>query len=241
MNGAQVIKSQRRDGPSFDRRGLVVFHVRRTPWGPVLLAAAIGGAAVTLRALYSDSAREMLPFARLSAVLIAAAAAVALENPCAAITSTTSLRRSASAWLTIALTGVGAMVAWLPPVLVARRITGEPGGLPIGGVVIEFAALLVIGWLFTEMISKSRGPSGAGTSAGVSLTMAAIISVMTPYTMKLLWRGPDPDWADIHARWALIAAIATACLAVGLRDSAAPWPSLRKIHQGDSVEESDEC
>lgn len=248
MNVAEPLNSSRHHRPNFDWRMLVAMHLRRTPFGAVIGAALIGGAAVLLRAMYVDASEDVLQFARLSAVIIAAASAAALENSCSAITSTTSLRRSVSAWLSAGLTGGGAMVVWLVPVLVARRIAGDPGGLPVGGLMIEMVALLVVGWLLTEVISRVRGMSGAGTLAGASLTLAVIMSLMTSYTIEWLWRGPDPDWQVIHVRWAMIAAIATSCLAVGLRDSAAPWPSLRttlrpslhKIHPGNSVEESDE-
>ena len=216
------------DRLAFDRRQLVALHVRRAPLSQVVVAAALGSAAVVLRALYAETSRDVLQFARLSAVLVAAAAAVALENSCAAITGTTSLRRSASSWLSAGLTGAVAIVVWLMPVLIARRIAGDPDGLPIGGALIELVALLVVGWLLTETISVLRGPSGAGTVAGASLTLCVVMTLMTPHAIEWLWRGPDPDWGVIHLRWAVIAAIAIMLLAVMLRDSAAPRPSLGK-------------
>jgi hypothetical protein len=234
VNTAGFVESRSRDDPSFDGRRLARFHARRAPWGSVLVAAVAGGVIVILRAIYSDSAREVLPFARLSAILLAAASAGALEDPCVAITSTTSLRRSASAWFSVSLTGAVAMIAWLLPVLGARQIAGDPSGLPIGGVVVEFLALLIAGWLLTQMISGRRGPSGAGTLAGASLTLAVIMSLMTPYTIDWLWRGPDPDWRVIHVRWATIGASAAGLLAVGLRDAAASRPLSRRVRARSS-------
>jgi len=231
--------------PRFDWRQLVAMHVRRAPLGQVMVAAMMGGAAVVLRALYVDTSRDVLQFARLSAVLIAAGAAIALENSCVSITGTTSLRRSTSSWLSAGLTGVGALVVWLGPVLIARRIAGDPGGLPIGGVVIEFIALILVGWLLTEVVSVLRGPFGAGNMAGASLSLAVVMTLMTPHTIEWLWRGPDPDWRAIHVRWAAIASIATVLLTIGLRDAARPCPSPRRVgafHSGPdhSGEKSDE-
>ena len=215
--------------PRFDWPQLVAMHVRRAPLGQVMVAAMIGGAAVVLRALYVDTAGDVLQFARLSAVLVAAGAAVALENSCVPITGTTGLRRSTSSWLSAGLTGVFALVVWLGPVLIAREIAGDRGGLPVVGVVIEFIALIVVGWLLTEVVSVLRGPSGAGNMAGASLSLAVVMTLMTPHTIEWLWRGPDPEWRAIHVRWAVIASIAAMLLAVGLRDAAAPWPSLRRV------------
>jgi hypothetical protein len=215
--------------PTFDWRRLIAMHVRRAPLAQVSAAAVVGGAAVVLRALYADTSRGVLQIARLSAVLVAAAAAVALENACVSVTGTTSLRRSASSWLSAGLCGAVALVLWVVPVLIARQIAGDPGGLPIGGLLIEFVALILVGWWLTEAVSALRGPSGAGNVAGISLTLAVVMTLMTPHTIDWLWRGPDPDWRVIHVRWAVIAAIATVLLAIGLRDAAAPWPSLRRV------------
>ncbi len=218
------------DRPAFDRSRLIAMHIRRAPVGQVVVTSMLGGAAVLLRALYVDTSRDVLQFSRLSAVMIAAAAAVALENSCVSITGATSLRRSVSSWLSAGLCGAGALVLWLVPVLIARQIAGDPAGLPVGGVVVEFIALIVVGFWLTEAVSALRGPSGAGNVAGVSLSLTVVVTLMTPHTIEWLWRGPDPDWRVIHVRWGAIASAAAVLLALGLRDTAAPWPSLRRVH-----------
>lgn len=221
---------------SFDWRALVAAHIRRAPLGHVVIAALIGGTVVILRSLYADSSREVLQFARLSAVLVAAAAAVASENPCRSITATTSLRRSTSTWLSTALTGVAATALWISPVWFARRIAGDGVGLPIGGVLVELVALLFVGWLMTELISAFRGPVGAGAMAGAGLAVVVVMTLMTPHTIEWLWRGPDQEWQRIHIRWAAIAAVSAVLLAISVRDSAARVPRLRRAGLRSSPE-----
>lgn len=213
----------------FDWQRLVTLHARRAPFVAVLVAAAIGGSAVLIRAITVDEARELLQFTRLSAVLIAAASAAATENCCVAITATTSLTRSRSSWLGAAIISAVAIAVWVGPVILASEIAGDPGGLPLGGLLIELCALLVVGWLLTESIARQRGPSGAGTVAGAVLTLAVIMTLMTPHTIDWLWRGPDPDWWRIHVRWVVIAVAAAGFLAASLRDSAAPQTLNRRV------------
>ncbi len=213
----------------FDSPRLVTLHARRAPFVAVLVAAATGGSAVLIRAFMVDEARELLQITRLSAVLVAAAAAAATENCCVAITATTSLTRSRSSWLGAAMTAVLAITAWVGPVIVASEVAGDSGGLPLSGLLIELCALLVVGWLLTESVARHRGPSGAGAVAGAVLTLAVVMTLMTPHTMNWLWRGPDPNWWRIHVRWVAIAGAAAGCLGVSLRDWAAPHTFNRRV------------
>ncbi|HUF98769.1 MAG TPA: hypothetical protein VMM60_11635 [Ilumatobacter sp.] len=220
----------------FDRPTLVASHVRRAPLGTVLAAAAVGGCAVLIRALTVDTSRDVLQFARLSAVLIAAAAAAAMENTSAPITNTASLPRSVSLWLSAAITGLAAIVMWVGPVMLSGTLVGDGSGLPLGGLLIEFVALLVVGWLLTESVTRVRGPVAAGTAAGALLLLGVITTLMTPHTIEWLWRGPDPHWWRIHLRWALIAVVAGALLGLSARDAAAGRPSIRRVHPASVLE-----
>ena len=139
------------------------------------------------------------------AMILAATASVALDDPAAAtfVSSPTVHRARSSA--RIALVVMWWAAAWIPTMVVLSSTRGRPDLEEIG---LQSAALLVIALGIAALAGQIAG--------AVAVFVTAIIAAILPSTWSLL----DGD-ARSHSRLALLTACALAALAWGTRDPAA--------------------
>jgi hypothetical protein len=204
---------------SIDLAHLMRVSVRRVPTAAIVGAGVVAAAAVTARAVSADDASELLQVARLSALVVAASATSAVDDPSAPLTDTTWRGRRYRAALVLAPTALLASATWCVPVVVADGLVPGPR-LPIRGLLVELLVLTGVGWLFTASISRSRGPRGAPLAGATLLMLATLATMTTPRTVEWLWRSPDPAWLASHVRWSSIGVVSGFALASVWRDPA---------------------
>jgi hypothetical protein len=200
-------------------RALAVVGVRRTPVAAIAAAGVVAGAGVVARAAAADEPAEMLTFVRVSAILVAAAATAAVDDPSAPLTDTTWRGRRLRAAFVLVPTAVLAALVWSVPALATRWIVAGPA-LPITGLLVELAGLTIVGWLLTSAYANVRGTHGASLAGATTLMVLALGTMSVPRTMAWLWRSPDPDWTVSHVRWGTVIGAATLGLVALWRDPA---------------------
>ncbi|MBA3287471.1 MAG: hypothetical protein H0U21_05520 [Acidimicrobiia bacterium] len=206
------------------RRALVGAVARRLPWGPIGATAAACAAFTWVRAVQVDAAELVTPL-RLSAVLLAGAAAGCLEDPAEVLTATTPFGRLRRRALAVAMTAAIVTVVWFAVVGVASVLTSDPArgpGIPAGGLTIELIATCAAGWLLAAWISASIGWRGSGMRAAIGVVIATLLSLAQPDVMGWLWAMPGSGaaWTDAHEHWALVGLVACVGAAALSRDPA---------------------
>jgi hypothetical protein len=209
-----------------DRRALVGAAARRVPWVPVGATAAMCAAVVWTRALQVDAALDLVVPLRLSAVLLAAAAAACLEDPSEVLTATTAFGRFRRRCLSAAMTAAVIAAVWSVVVGVAAVLAAGPAdepALPAEGLTIELLATCAVGWLLAASFTASSVSRGSGTRAAVGVVIAAILSISHPDVVQWLWvmPGSGPAWADAHEHWTAVGLLALVGTGVLSRDPAA--------------------
>jgi hypothetical protein len=194
------------------RRAPIGAGLRRVPWGPIGVTAAVCAAFTWGRAVQVDPVDLVMPL-RLSAVLLAATAATCLEDPAEVLTATTPFGRLRRRALTAAVTATIITVIWFVLIGMASMLASEPArgpGIPIGGLTIELFATCATGWLLAAWITASIGWRGSGVRAAAGLMMSTLLSLAHPDVMRWLWAmpGSGPAWNDAHVHCALVGIVA---------------------------------
>lgn len=205
-------------GAEIDLAAAARYAWRRTPWMPVIAAGAVCASASVLRAMSVDTSVDVLPFVRLSSVVLAAAAVQGLDNPAEPVTATSPVGRwrvRAVAWLFDTFVAVG---VWLPIVLLSRVIAGHPEQLPVPGLLIELLALVAVASLIAVALSAAGWGTSPSSRAASALVIATALTLTTPRSIRWLWVGPGSEWDRSHARWAVIGAASLVMFAVVSRD-----------------------
>jgi len=201
---------------------------RRGPWAALGTTAAGAAVATWWRARQVDAPSDVLVQLRLSAVLIAAAAATCLEDGAELLTATTPFGRPRRRALAVAITAPAASALWVvilavTVVLVGPAPAGQASGWPVGGLLVELGALCGTGWLLGASMIRWSGWRGSAPRAAIALLVLVVLSVLQPRLSDWLWAaGPGgAEWGDAHLRWAFVGAVALAGFAVLSRDPAA--------------------
>jgi hypothetical protein len=189
--------------------------VARRAVGLHLTAAAVL-VAVTWPALDHDGAAVLV--LRGVAVLLAAALALAVDEPAAQLLDATPTplvqRLVARAGLCCAVLVPG----WLLTIGVATRAGAD---VPVAALTLELAALTAVGLAVPASLRRWWQVSEPGLVTGPVLFGALLGAAHLPPTLALLPGSPaDPVWDAAHQRWALVLIAAGLLLARAVADPA---------------------
>ena len=216
-----------------DCRGLVIGPAgRRVPWLTIGITTVVCAAAMWARAIQAESADDLLQVTRLTSVLMAAGAAVCLEDGNELVTAATPFGRLRRRLVAVLLTGLVTVACWLLVVTGAAAVLNAPSGdpsLPVGALLIELVALMAFGWLLAAILMNRSSWRGSGMRAGLGVIIAALVTISVARTAKWLWPMPGHGWAEAHERWAAIAIVSNAVLIVTSRDPATRLGTQRKV------------
>jgi len=193
---------------------------RRTPWAALGGVALVCGAATALWASANDGMGELLLVLRLDALAVAAVTATCLEDGTEELTASAPVGMTRRRVASVAVTGVMGVLAWLAIAVAAGLISGRTGELPLGGLLIEVAALISAGWGLAAMITATLGWRGSGVRATAAVSVLTVCTVFTPRTLDWLWSGPSPAWRMVHIRWSVIGLVSFAGFLLLSRDPA---------------------
>lgn len=196
---------------------LVAVSLRRVPVAAVVAGGLLSGVVLLVPTGHAATADELLPAARLASILVAASTAGVVVDPSAALTDTTWRGRRRRIAFVLAPTMALAGAIWVTAAIIAERLVGA-GRLPLGGLAIELAALIVVCWALTAILAQTRGTRGAPLAGATCLMVAALGTTANPHTIEWLWRSPDPGWLASHMRWTAIGVAGVAGLAAVWRD-----------------------
>lgn len=204
---------------TIDRRGLLTVSVQRTPVRPIIGAGAIAAAALLSVAAQTGDSGDLLLSARLGAIIVAASATTAVDDPSAALADAIWRGRLPRLTPVLGLSAIAAAVVWLIPAAIASSMVVSPG-LPFGGLLVELVTLTILGWVCTAWIASTRGARGAPLAGAATLVVLALATMSFGRTIEWLWRTPDPDWIVSHVRWSLIGVVGVLLLAAAWREPA---------------------
>ena len=216
-----------------DCRGLVIGPAgRRVPWLTIGITTVVCAAAMWARAIQAESADDLLQVTRLTSVLMAAGAAVCLEDGNELVTAATPFGRLRRRLVAVLLTGLVTVACWLLVVTGAAAVLNAPSGdpsLPVGALLIELVALMAFGWLLAAILMNRSSWRGSGMRAGLGVIIAALVTISVARTAKWLWPMPGHGWAEAHERWAAIAIVSIVVFIVASRDPATRLGTQRKV------------
>lgn len=200
-----------------DRRALAVVGCRRAPVAAVFAGGGVAAVALGVAARHAGGVDELLPTARLSAIVVAATCAGAAVDPTSPLTDSMWRGRRWRAPVVFAPTLLIAVAAWTSGVAVARRLS-EPGPLPTGGLLIELVVLIIVCWAATATVARYSGERYAGLVGGTGVVGVAGATMLMPRTRVWFWTNPGDGWTASHLLWVAVGALATATLAAVWRD-----------------------
>ena len=198
-------------------RAGVAHTVARTPCAMIAAAvAACAGFTLTAMLQTADSS-ELLPFLRLDAVLLAAAATVAVDDVAARLTVSAPVGRATQRRWSLALVGLATAASDVAIMLVVGSARSLDG-IPVVGLTTELVGLVSFGWALAALIAAMTGSTTPSRRAAPLLIVSALVSVTIASISRRLWIVPGTGWSGIPTRWVAIAAVALACVAWASRD-----------------------
>jgi hypothetical protein len=161
---------------------------------------------------------------RLTAVLLAAAAAGCLDDSCDALTVTTPVGRARQRRVTLALTAAAVLAGWSAMLVAVVATSPQPlgGSGAVVGLVAEVVALGAVAVLLATALARSGQGWAAGASGGLALVVGLVLSREVP-RLGWLWLQPnEAHWRAAHAGWSSIGIVALAAVSCLARDPAGP-------------------
>jgi hypothetical protein len=201
---------------------------RRVPWLSIGTTFLVCVTVALARALQVESASDLLQVARLTSVLMAAAAASCLEDGNEMVTAATPFGRLRRRLVAVLLTGLVTVGGWLIVMIGAAAGVRAPSGgpsLPVGGLLIELLALMAFGWLVAAILMNRSSWHGSGMRAGLGVIIAALITISVARLARWLWPMPGRGWVEGHQRWTAIAIVSIVVFMLTSRDPAARLPT----------------
>jgi len=180
---------------------------RRVPLAGMAWVATVGGVAVAIRSLAGGESAALLPWLRLTVLLLAAASAGCISDPPETLTQTTPFGRMRRRSLAAVLTLTTAATALIAVCTLSVAIDND-ATVPLSGLLIELAALSGIGWVACAVLIHVDGHARAPARSAAMLVVMVAVTFVSPRLMHALWVGPGPEWQASHVRWALIGAAA---------------------------------
>ncbi len=190
---------------------------RSMAWAPFAVASgSVAGLVVAQRPW--DGQQLSLGLARLTLVLVAVGAALALDDE-AAVTvacSPTSLLWRRAVRLALAAAGAAAVTV---VALFAVGATGSTGGVPLDRLVVEGAGILLLAMALSTAVGGDRG----AFLFAVGLLGAVVVQQRWPAWSLFPMAPGAPGWSRAGLVWGVIAAVSAGALLVISRD-----PCLRR-------------
>ncbi len=215
-----------------DQRQLVRYVARRLPLTALCVSAGIAGLASAVGVASTDSFDDLLRLLRLDAVILAATAALCLEDESEVLTVSTPVGRLVRRLVAIAATTLATLGLWMAIAVPAAWSGGHLAELPVGGLTIELLALTAAGCMIAALIGRVYGVTGSGSKSAAALVLTCLVTLMTPRTLQWLWTSPSPTWRIVHIRWAVIGLLSVGICVMSSGDPARrSWSAvLRRDH-----------
>jgi hypothetical protein len=194
-------------------RGAAHYSIRRLPLHAVAAGGALCGAVTAVGATIAGSPGDLLRLLRIDTALLAAVAALALDDPATSLTGATSVpRRRQRLWATVII-GTATLAAFAAIVLVSGGLLGSLDQLPIAWLATQLLALMAVGWLIAAALADVTGTETPGRHAAGLLFMMSIVTATTPWVSDRLWSQPGNGWHETSRAWCVIAGVALFCVA----------------------------
>jgi fluoroquinolone transport system permease protein len=180
------------------------------------VAAAVALLAATWTGLDDDGSSVMV--LRGVAVLLAAALALAVDEPAAALLDATPTPMVERLAARLALCGVLVLPTWTAAVALASLRGAD---VPLVGMTLELAALVALGLAVPLALRRWWRVSEPAVVVGPLLLGALVAAAHLPRRLVLLPATPlDPAWGAAHLRWSVLLLAALGLLVAGLADPA---------------------
>jgi hypothetical protein len=111
-------------------------------------------------------------------------------------------------------------------VFVPVTALGVWSDLPVRGLLLETAAIVLLSGAASLLLARSTDHSEPSTIVSVGLLPLPWVLTMLPESAALLV-PLGPAWSAAHQRWAILLAVGVVALALALRDPAARLPGRR--------------
>jgi hypothetical protein len=190
------------------------------------LALHVGAVGVLLAVTWTglDADRPAVAVLRGVALVLAAALALAVDEPEAALldAAPTALRRRLA--VRLAVCGAVAAPVWAG----ALAVVGARGtAVPVRGLTLELLALVALGLAVPAALRRWWRVAEPALVAGPVLLGTVLAAAQLPRDVRLLVSTPlDPAWTAAHVRWSVLLLAGLALLAVAVTDPAGgPRPS----------------
>ena len=188
------------------------YSIRRLGLPAVAAGSALCAVLTAVGAAVARNPGDLLHLLRVDIVLLAAVAALALDDPATPLTGATSVpRRRQRLWAT-AITGTVTLAAFAA-IVVSGGVTGTLDHLPLVLLATQLLALMAIGWLIAAALADVTGRDAPGRHAAALLLLVSIASATTPWVSERLWSQPGTSWHETSLAWCVIGGIALLCVA----------------------------
>jgi hypothetical protein len=176
-------------------------------WSPLCASAALSvGLVVALTWSRPPELQQIIDIVRRSGFFLALGAPFLLEDPAAPTIASSPTTLLVRRGLRLGI-GFGAIAPVWAAILGYAAVRMDGGGLPVGSLTLEFAAMLMVG-VVVAAGSIARGYAG-GPSGAVALFLLSWTLPWIPRRWTLLGGAPgDGEWAAAHLRWAVALAVA---------------------------------
>jgi hypothetical protein len=180
-------------------------HVaRRAPWRQLVLGGALCMPIIAARSATARSPFDVLPFARLAALVLAAAAVLAVDDPASSVTAPTPIGRLRLRVHACAATVVVMCCIWTVLMATARVTAATPQRLPTGGLALELLVMCAAGWSIAAGMREVAGDRFVTARAAAVLVLCVAATVTTPRLVHWFWVGPGSEWHRAHVRWVIV-------------------------------------
>lgn len=202
-------------------RQLAPALARAVRWQPVPAAAVVAALVLWWRSDRPPTAGDAVWMPRIVSLLLAVALSFALDD-----STRTSLGGVPTppwwrATVRLVVAGLPALVAWAVVLVWVDHRVG--GGVPVGGLCLEAAALASVSVAAAAALARWRDITEPGAVVGPVVLVGSLLLLQLPSRFALAVT-PGPEWAGAHRRWAVLLALALVVTAAALRDPAARPP-----------------
>lgn len=192
---------------------------RAISWGPLAGGSVIALAVVVWLRVRGAGTVGLIGGLRVGAVLLAAGAAFALDDPAATTLASSPTPLSTRRSLRLALALAACFAAWTTMLLVA----GGPARAAAAGLSLEAAGMLAVA-LAAASVAAPRVANGLGGLAGgptlVSFLLAAmVVQQHWPHWSLLAFPG-TAAWEAAQLRWLILACAGSTLVGLAARDPA---------------------
>jgi hypothetical protein len=188
--------------------GAAGYSIRRLRLATVAAGSGLCGALTAVGAAVASNPDALLQLLRVDIVLLAAVAALALDDPATPLTEATAVpRRRQRLWATTII-GTATLAAFAAIAVVSGGVIGTLDQLPLVLLATQLLALMAIGWLIAAALADVTDTDAPGRHAAAMLVLVSIASATMPWVSDRLWFQPGSSWHETSLEWCVIAGIA---------------------------------